>query len=337
MYAMGKQPTFIASMRMVILHGKEPFLMSRYTSDLEEVLEQEHGEIERIVFDGESVDLATVLDEIRTFDLLSRHKLVIVDNADSFLAAKGNGNKPTRQQMERYAEQPVQSATLLLRATTWRPGKLDKAVGNGGLVYKLQQYSENDTMRWCVARCEKEHGCTLEPQGAELLVERIGLSLTKLDTELGKLAAKVSPKNTIAKNDVVEMVGLSKEEQAWEIQSVLLTGNEGASVQKLCELLDISKQPKELLMWSVVDLTRRLSAASNLFDCGASSGEVRKSLKLFGDSGNRILAVAKKKTSNTFSNLFTDAVAIDARTRSGLLDGRRGLETLAIRVCAEVR
>ncbi len=334
---MAKQPTFTASMGIVILHGKESFLMSRYTSDLEEVLEQEHGEIERIVFDGTTVDLASVLDEIRTFDLLSRHKLVIVDNADAFLAAKGNEKNSTRQQMERYAEQPVKSATLLMRATTWRPGKLDKAVGKVGLVYKLQQYSENDTMRWCVARCGKEHGCTLEPQGAQLLVERIGLSLTKLDTELGKLSSKVAPHTTISKDDVIEMVGLSKEEQAWEIQSVLLTGNQGASMTKLCELLDVSKQPRELLMWSVVDLTRRLSAAADMFDRGASSGEIRKSLKLFGDSGNRILTVAKKKTSRTFADLFTDAVAIDARTRSGTLDGRRGLETLAIRVCGEVR
>jgi DNA polymerase III delta subunit len=334
---MAKQPTFSASMRTVILHGKEPFLMTRYTDDLQQVLEEEHGEIERIAFDGESVDLASVLDEIRTFDLLSRHKLVIVNNADSFLAAKANSKTPTRKLMERYAEEPVQSATLLLRATTWRPGKLDKIVDKTGLVYKLQQYSEKDTMRWCVARCEKEHGCTLEPQGAQLLVERIGLSLTNLDTELGKLSAKVAPQTTISKADVVEMVGISKEEQAWEIQSVLLTGNEGASITKLCELLDVSKQPRELLMWSVVDLTRRLSGAANMLDCGSSSGEIRKSLKLFGESGNRILAVAKKKTSHTFANLFTDAVAIDSRTRSGLLDGRRGLESLAIRVCRDLR
>ncbi|HIB00811.1 MAG TPA: DNA polymerase III subunit delta [Phycisphaerales bacterium] len=334
---MAKQPTFHASMGMVILHGKEPFLMTRYTNDLEQILKKEHGEIERIVFDGESVDLATVLDEVRTPDLLMKYKLVIVDNADSFLATKTTSKTSVRKQMERYAEKPVPSATMLLRATAWRPGKLDKVVNKNGLVYKLQQYNENDTMRWCVARCEKEHSCTLEPQGAELLVGRIGLSLIRLDTELGKLAAKVEPNTTILKADVLEMVGKSREEQAWEIQSCLLTGNESASLTKLCELLDISKQPRELLMWSVVDLTRRLSAAANMIESGSSSGEIRKSLKLFGDSGNRILSVAKRKTSQTFANLFTDAVAIDASTRTGMLDGRRGLESLALRVCREVR
>ena len=334
---MAKQPTFTDSMSMVILHGKEPFLMSRYTDDLQATLERTHGEIDRVVFDGESVDLATVLDEVRTFDLLMRYKLVVVDNADAFLVAKGSEKNSTRQSMERYAASPVSSATLLLRASTWRPGKLDKAVEKVGLVYKLQSYNENDTMRWCIARCEKEHGCLLEPDGAQLLVQRIGVSLTRLDSELGKLSAKVGKETTISKSDVIEMVGLSREEQAWEIQSVLLTGNEKASITKLWELLDISKQPRELLMWSVVDLTRRLSATASMLASGTSSGDVRKSLKLFGDGGNRVLSVAKKRTPAHFADLFTEAVAVDARARSGTLDGRRGLELLTIRVCSGIR
>ncbi len=334
---MAKQPKFSASMSTVILHGKESFLMSRYTADLVQVLEKEHGDIESIVFDGDTVALSTVLDEIRTFDLLMRHKLVIVDHADSFLAAKGADKKNTRKALERYVESPVSSATLLLRATSWRPGKLDKLVAKNGIVHKLQNYNETDTTRWCVARCKKEHGCSLDHLGAQLLVQRIGVSLTRLDTELGKLSARVAPSTTITKENVLEMVGVSKEEQAWEIQSMLLTGNGGASVIKLGELLDISKQPRELLMWSVVDLTRRLSAASTMLSNGSSASEVRSSLKLFGDGGNRMLAIAKRKTPVQFANLFTDAVAIDARTRSGLLDGRRGLELLALRVCREVR
>ena len=133
------------------------------------------------------------------------------------------------------------------------------------------------------------------------------------------------------------MVGLSREEQAWEIQSVVLTGNSNAAMTKLGELLDISKQPRELLMWSVVDLTRRLSAAATMFESGATGSDVRKSLKLFGDNGNRLMNVAKKRTPKQLIELFTEAVAVDARTRSGLLDARSGLELLTLRVCREVK
>lgn len=334
---MAKQPIFNASMRMVILHGKEPFLMSRYTDDLETVLTKEFGEVDRIVIDGTTTDLATVLDEIRTFDLLTRHKLVVVDDADVFLASKGSGNSTPRKAIERYAEATVDSATLLLRATAWRPGKIDKAVAKIGLVFKLEGFNESDTVRWCVGRCLKEHACSLEPDAARLLVQRIGFTLTRLDSELGKLAARVAPKNNISKDDVSEMVGLSREEQAWEIQSVLLTGNGSVALSKLGELLDVSKQPRELLMWAVVDLTRRLSAAASMLSKGQSNSDVRKSLRLFGDGGNRLMSAAKRRTPTQLANLFTEAIAIDARSRSGMLDSRRGLELLTTRICRELR
>ena len=73
-----------------------------------------------------------------------------------------------------------------------------------------------------------------------------------------------------------------------------------------------------------------------MFQSGSSPAEIRKSLKLFGDGGNKILALAKQRTPTQLANLFTEAVAVDARTRSGLLDGRRGLELVAMRVCREV-
>lgn len=333
MHTMAKQPIFKASTRMAIIHGKESFLMSRYTSDFEATIAEKHDEVDRVVFDGATADLATILDEVRTFDLMMRHKLVIVDNADVFLAAKDTGKISNRQAMERYAESPVDSATLLLRAQTWRPGKLDKAVAKKGIVVKLQNLSELDSIRWCVGRSGKEHGCELDAQAAQLLVQRIGLSLTRLDTELGKLSAKVAPETRITKEDVLEMVGLSREEQAWEIQSIVLSGNSGAAMTKLGELLDVSRQPRELLMWSVVDLTRRLSAASTMLQTGFTAGEIRKSLKLFGDGGNRILHIAKQRQPLYLADLFTEAVAVDARTRSGTLEGRRGLELLTLRVC----
>ncbi|HIB01417.1 MAG TPA: DNA polymerase III subunit delta [Phycisphaerales bacterium] len=334
---MAKQPTFKSSMRMAIIHGKESFLMSRYTSDFESAIAEEFGDVDRVVFDGATTDLATILDEVRTFDLMMRHKLVVVDNADVFLVTKDSVKTSNRQALERYAESPVQSATLLLRALTWRPGKLDKAVAKVGIVVKLQNLNELDSIRWCVGRCGKEHGCTLEAQAAQFLVQRIGVSLTRLDTELGKLSAKVAPETKITKADVAEMVGLSREEQAWEIQSIILSGNSGAAMTKLGELLDVSRQPKELLMWSVVDLTRRLSAASTMMQNGLSAGDIRKNLKLFGDGGNRILQLAKQRTPSELANLFTEAVAVDARTRSGLLDGRRGLELITLRVCREIK
>ena len=336
MLHMAKQPTFNPTMRMVILHGKEQFLMQRYTEMLRDALVSEFGDIDVVTFDGEQATLATVLDEVRTFDLLMRHKLIVIDKADSFVASKERSKTSPRKALERYAESPVEHATVLLRAATWRPGKLDKAVDKIGLVYKLAQLSETDSMRWCVGRAKKAYECECESDAAQLLVQKIGTSLTRLDHELQKLSATVGATKTIKQEDVIQMVGLSREEQAWEIQSVLLSGNLKVAMSKLGELLHVSRQPKELLMWSIVDLTRRLNATSELLDHGRTQGEIRKSLKLFGPSGDSIIAKAKSHQTSELAALFTHAVAIDAKTRSGMLEGEHGLEQLTVHVCEQL-
>ena len=92
---MAKQPTFNAKMRMVLLHGKEQFLMQRYSEMIQEALVSDYGDIDVVTFDGEQADLALVLDEVRTFDLLMRHKLIVIDKADSFVASKDSNGTQT--------------------------------------------------------------------------------------------------------------------------------------------------------------------------------------------------------------------------------------------------
>ena len=97
---------------MVVLIGKELFLRSQYTSMLRSALEQAHGEIETFQFGGDA-DSAAVLDECRSFGLMAGHKLVIVDDADQFVRAE------TRPMIERYAQNPSEQATLVLRSAKW--------------------------------------------------------------------------------------------------------------------------------------------------------------------------------------------------------------------------
>lgn len=329
---MARRPSFDATMRFVVLHGKDGFLLQHYADELQTTLQAEHGEVDRIHLAGSEVDVATVLDELRTLDLLSQYKLVVVDDADVLVTAGRDGKATARRALERYAQAPVDSATLLLRATTWRAGKLDKAVNGVGLVHKIEPPSDADAARWCRGRATKEHGCEIAEDAAHLLVQRIGATLTRLDGELGKLAAHVAPATMISRDDVVEMVGLSRQEQAWEIQSVLLGGDSAATLAKVAELTDVSRQPRELLAWSIVDLSRRLHAACSMLSAGRSQGEIRKALRLFGAGGDQVLSAARRRQPREFAALFSEAIAIDARVRQGLLESRRGLELLALKV-----
>ena len=84
------------------------------------------------------------------------------------------GAEERRRAMERYAEAPMEEATLLMRTSgTWRPGNFDKLVAKVGAVIRCDAPSEDEAMRWCVARAQKKHGVPYAAVGWE--AERVAL------------------------------------------------------------------------------------------------------------------------------------------------------------------
>lgn len=337
-----------ASMRVVVLHGKEIFLLEEYTRRVVKLLTEAHGEIEQFRFDGSTATLAEVLDELRSWGLIQTHKLVIVDNAAAFMQAGDN-----RSAMERYAESPMDEATLILRSQQWRKGKIDKVVEKIGAIVKCDVPSDEVAMGWCVARALKEHEAELEPAAAQLLVERIGPTLSRLDGEMAKLAASVVEADDqrplkISRADVIELVGLGREEQAWIIQEQILKGDLGAVIRKLDELYEVARVPSILLMWACLDLARKVHEAAVRLERGEAAGSIGKPLGLWGSAARVVPQAAGRIGARSAGSLLDDLLDLDQRAKSGLMpalaDGpgarqttRRTLECVAVRMADSFR
>ena len=324
-----------ASMRIVVLTGKDSYLRVERSQQLQKALEETHGSVDRFDFDGASASLSAVLDELRSYGLLSRHKLVIVDNAEAFLGAEDR-----RRAMERYAESPQAESTLLMRAgSRWNPGKFDRLVeACGGAVIKCDAPSDAEAVRWCGVRAERRHGATLGAGVAELLVEKVGPDLARLDSELAKLASAAGQGAPITRALVVEFVGLSREEQAWELQGVLLREGAKGALEKLAELVRVSGVPATMVGWSIVDIMRKVHDAARLLEQGQQEFAAAKQLRLWGDSQAVVMRAARQAGSRRAAAALDASMRACARTRTGLSgDEIRTYESLIVTLNGGVR
>lgn len=320
----------------MVLHGKEAFLRQERTRQLIAALTEKFGAFDRFDFDGASTPLATVLDELQTFGLISQHKLVVLDGAELFMASEDR-----RRAMERYAEHPMAEATLLMRTTgTWRPGNFDKLVEKIGAVIKCEPPKEEEVIIWCMRRADKAHRAKVDESVARLLVEKTGTDLARLDAELEKLATAAGGGDgaTITRELVGQFVGLSREEQAWEIQSVLLEGPPRRVIEKLDDLLGVSRAPEVMIAWSVTDLLRKLHDAAKLREQGESEAEIARSLRLWGPQSNAVLRAARSIGSRRAAELLDTALNTEVRMRSGFSgDDRRTIEGLLVTIGGALR
>lgn len=322
--------------RIVLLTGKEHFLRTGYTDQLRAMLEESQGaEIEVVRFSGESDQPAEVLDECRSFGLMVSHKLVVVDDADKLL------NESSRPAFERYAENPSDMATLVLRAEKWHKGKLDKLVEKVGTIIKCDAIPPERAMSWSVRAAMKRHEAVLEPRAAQLLVERVGPDMGRLASEIDKLASAAAVDGdapiTITVDHVREFVGLSREEQVWSIQEVLLTGRADAAIALLHELVEISRVSEVLIRFAYVDLARKLHGYARGLAGGTSAQQLNKSLKLWGASASAVARAAQQASPKALAELFDEAVEADFKGKTSQGDAILALEMLSLRFAQVLR
>lgn len=350
-----------AATRVLILHGKERFLSDQYLRSLRDALAKAHGEdgVDTVRFDGAQGGriVADVLDELRSFGLMQQYKIVLVDNADAMLkgedddaapapppVAKGKKRAPVphtpRELLENYCEDPSSSATLVLRASNWRPGNLDKAVAglpkNAGLVIKCEPPDEGRALSWAIKRCQMRHNSAIDENAARMLIAAVGADLGRIDTELEKLALAAGGDGEPITAELVErMVGTTREEDFWSIQSELLTGDAQAALNQLRQLIEVSRHDPVPIGFSYTDLARKVHLAACGLRDGVNAARITGALRIWGPRKDEmvegILTAAKALGPLGSAELLRACINADVANKSGLGEPVRNLERLTVR------
>ncbi len=316
---------------IALFTGDDDFLLHSLTLRLRESLEAEFGAdgVEVIRFDGESAQPVDVLDECRSFDLMSRHKLVIVDHADRFVAGE------SRAVVERYAESPSDNATLVLRSSAWRPGKLDKRIAEIGAIEKAEPLTPAKAAGWAAARAAKRHGVELSRDAAVALVQQVGTDLARIDQEIGKLSCAVeNPAGPITAEHVREWVGRAADEDLWAVQGPIASGDAEAALGVIDDAQRLWRQAPTGILYAELDLIRKAAAVARLVEQGENPFVASRKAKLWGPSADAIAQAARRAGAAELQELLTDALATDVKTKTGWRDADSAVRTIAVRWCS---
>ena len=318
--------------RIALFVGEDDFLLHNLTQRLRERLVADVGAdaLDVLRFDGESAQPADVFDECRSFGLIARHKLVIVDHADRFVAGDN------RALIERYADAPSDDATLVLRASKWHKGNLDKRIAAVGVIEHAEPPTPAKAAGWAVARCAKHHGAELTRDAAVALVAQVGTDLGRIDTELAKLSCATSaPGDPITADHVREWVGRSGEEDLWAVQTPLASAEPSTALAGVRDAITLWRQSPTGVLYAEIDLIRKAAAVARLLEQGEQPFAAAKRARIWGNT-EPLVAVARRAPGGTaaLADLFSRAIDTDVKSKTGWADPALACETLAVRWCS---
>ena len=326
-----------ARTRILGVHGPDLTLQQEAIRQLCLAMEAEHGAIEVLNFDGETCALADVLDELRCYGLMQQYKVVVVDRADTFVSDH-------RASLQRYAEAPVDHASLVLRCGRWNRGNLDKAIAKVGGLLKCEVLKAAELQKRLTARAAHEHGLKLSPRCARMLVERVGQDLGRLQSELDKLAILVGPDGAIDEDLVTQVVGRTSEEEAWAVQEPLLgllAGAPRGAEEALLTIRDVVERSRRDMdvpvLYFVADLMRKLHLAAMMRRQGVADGQIASHLKLWGPRQSHIIRALAKLSASQARGLFDRIMRASAASRSGRGSAIRNLECFCVALTDKAR
>ncbi len=320
-------PQLTGDTRILAIYGPEPALIRQKIDQLKAAITDAHGEFETYTLDGKTATLADVFDELRSYSLMQTYKLVVVHDADAFV-------KTHRAALERYAAEPVDHATLVLRADKWNRGNLDKAIAKVGAVIKCDHLKPGDAEAWLVERAKATHQCAIKCPASTMLIERVGTDLGQLDSELAKLAVMVGQGGEVTAAIIDEAVGRGSDAQAWAVQEAVLEAmarrRPGQAIGALREIIDLAGQPDVLVAYFVADLVRKLNVAAAMKQAGEPDASIGRALKLFGPRQRVFFDVLRSQNPSTLADWFDRIVTLDQRSKTGLGTAGRNLEAFCV-------
>jgi len=192
-------------------------------------------------FEGQTAQLADVLDELQLVPLFSERRVVVVDDADGFVSRY-------RGELESSLSASARRSILVLRVGSWPSGtRIARLVESVGLALDCSPPAAKELTAYLIHLAQSQGGAQLEAEAARLIVELVGNETGIAVSELEKLAVYVGEHGTIRQPDVLRLVDAGRIETIWKVLDAATTGQPAEALRLLDSLLNAGEPPIKLL------------------------------------------------------------------------------------------
>jgi DNA polymerase III subunit delta len=220
------------------LMGEEPYFIDIICDYIiENILTEDEKEFNQAVLYGKDVDTGTIVDYAKRFPMMSNYQVVVVkeaqeirnlvpgssdkDDDEDIPAAKNTDTK--KSPLELYIEKPVPTTILVI---CYKYKKLDKRraiyklLDKNGVIFESVKLYDNQVPAWITGYLKRQ-GYTLTPIAAQLLNDYLGVDLSRIVNELGKLVINIPSGTQITEVHIEQNIGISKDYNTFELQKAL--------------------------------------------------------------------------------------------------------------------
>lgn len=300
---------------IVTLSGSNNFGLQERLHEVKRVFVAEHGDFALEQLDGSETTYERMTEAIQSLPFLTDKKLVI-------LFGPGN-EKSFNENIETVLKNVPEQTDLFLVEP-----KLDKRTAYYKYLKKhteFEEFSELDERTlavWAVSHA-KDQGSALNIADAKYLVERVGVSQSRIANELTKLLLEGGAVTRHAIDDLVERTPQSK---IFDLLDAAFAGHASKAIALYEEQRTQRVEPQEILAMIGWQL-RQVALAKTV-----GRHDLVREGKVSPYSANKAKTIASRITLERLKTLIHDVTVLDARSKRVSLDLDEALQNYLLQL-----
>lgn len=316
---------------MILFLFGEPFLVREKLQQITERAESNGIDAtNRSHLDGSTVSAGDVRSAVQAMPFIAPQRLVVVRDWFMYRSADESGElvEALKDTPETTIAVVAESGSPDARRTAFK--ELKKLAEKS---WEFQELDEQGAARWLL-RVAGEKGMTLGRAEAALLVERIGVDLWALSTELDKLANA----EKLDAATITQMTTDQKESDIFALVDALGRRDAGAALKEYHRLREVGEEPLRVFAM-IVRQFRTLIASQSLAGGGATEKDIAKVLgHLTTKKGSPVHPFVAKKarqqaerySESELREIYQRLADLDRAMKTGGIEPDAGMELFII-------
>jgi DNA polymerase III subunit delta len=243
------------------------------------------------VFYGKDASWSDVVNACMRYPMFAERQVVLLKEAQQMKDI---------DRLDPYIENPLKSTVFVVsykEKTLDKRTKLYKTIKKNGEVFTSEKVKEYKMVEW-VTDYMQQQGFNMGQKAIILLVDFVGNDLSRLTNEIEKVTVNLGSRKTITEDDIEKYVGVSKEYNAFELQSAM-SKKDLAKAVKIIQYFESNPKaaPIQLVLpalygffsklYSVLGMTDKSEAAIRplFYNNPFATKEAMAAMKMYGYDG----------------------------------------------------
>lgn len=317
-----------------VVYGKDRYRIEQFVELIQQKLfTREQYEMGLMKYDSQETALEEIVLEAESPPFFVDYKLIIVEDSSIMCAGAKDQSKLEHkpESLLQYIEHPLESSIIVFVVNAEKLDerkKIVKQLKERRCIVAFPELDQHQLKQWMIKRAS-DQGRSLQPEAAELLIARVGVSMQQLAQEVDKLCIHVGPEGNISLALTQQLTPTTLDEDVFALVDSIIKLKLEQALQMYKQLLVQKEEPIKLVALIARQL-RMMIQIKELEEHHYSPQQMASQIGAHPYAVKLAAASAKGFQTKQLATLLSSLAELDYGMKTGRVDKALGLELFIV-------